>query len=215
MFEKITTVLVSLIGLFVLVAVVGAVAMVALAATGDVGQANGCRNDTPDSSGVHQVRGVNSDSKLADSWQSKWVEFDAKLDAGQAATVSFTESEVTSRAARYLDEKNAPINNLIICFHDGSAEASANVDLPILGDLPAVGGALDANVLVRGTIDLSGGNPKIVITDIEAGNLPSSAAERLEGQIEDLVNDRLDDLSLEHTMTATFSEGSVEISGTP
>jgi len=215
MAEKITTIIVSLIGLVVLAALVGSVAMVGLAATGDVGEANGCRNDTADASGAHEVRGVNSDAALADAWQAKWSEFDSKLDAGQSASVSFTESESTSRAVRYLQEKDAPITNLIICFHDGVAEASGNVDLPVLGDLPGVGGAFDSNVLVRGTVDLSGANPTIQITNVEAGNLPGDAAEQLMGSIEDVVNGRLDDLNLQHKMTVNFSEGSVEISGTP
>jgi len=34
-------------------------------------------------------------------------------------------------------------------------------------------------------------------------------------RIEDVVNSRLDDLNLQHNMTVKFSEGSVEISGTP
>ncbi|HLC28441.1 MAG TPA: hypothetical protein VJL07_03240 [Dehalococcoidia bacterium] len=215
MAERITTIIVSLIGLVVLAAVAGSVAMVGLAATGDVGEANGCRNDVADASGTHEVRGVNSDATLADAWQAKWSEFDSKLDAGQSASVSFTESESTSRAARYLDQKDAPITNLIICFHDGVAEASGNVDLPVLGDLPGIGGAFDSNVLVRGTIDLGGANPTIQITKTEAGNLPADAAEQLKGSIEAVVNDRLNDLNLQHKTTVKFSEGSVEISGTP
>jgi hypothetical protein len=215
MAERITGIIVTLIGLGVLIGVIGAVTMVALATTGDVGQANGCRSDVADASGNYEVRGVNSDSTLADAWQAKWSDFDAKLDAGQSASVSFTESESTSRSARYLDSKEAPLSNLVICFHDGEAEASASVDLPLLADLPGVGGMFDTNVLARGTIDFSGAKPKIVIREIEAGNLPADAAERLKGQIEDAVNDRLTDLNLQHKHTAEFSEGSITINGTP
>lgn len=215
MAERITGIIVTLIGLGVLVAVVGAVTMVALATTGDVGQANGCRSDVADASGNHEVRGVNSDATLADAWQAKWSEFDAKLDAGQSASVTFTESESSSRVARHFDTKEAPINNLVICFHDGVAEASAKVDLPVLAELPGVGGMFDTDVLARGTIDFSGAKPKIVITEIQAGNLPDDAAERLKGQIEDLVNDHINDLNLQHKYTPVFSEGSITINGTP
>ena len=119
MAERITGIVVTLIGLGVVLAIVGAVTMVALATTGEVGQANGCRSDVADPSGNYEVRGVNSDSTLADAWQAKWSDFDAKLDAGQSASVSFTESESTSRSARYLDSKEAPIRDLVICFHEG------------------------------------------------------------------------------------------------
>ena len=210
MVDKLTTIIVSLIGLFVLVVVIGAVAMAALAVTGDVGEANACR-----AAGGDEVRGVNTDSALSDAWQAKWSDFDGKLDAGQPATVSFTESESTSRATRYLDSKDAPIENLVICFHEGSAEASGKVKLPLLGDIPGIGGVLESNVLVRGTIDLSCVDPKVTISEIEAGNLPSNAADQLKGQIEGVVNDRLKDLNNQHNLTVTFSEGSVEISGTP
>jgi hypothetical protein len=215
MAERITGVIVTLIGLGVLVAIVGAVTMVALATTGDVGQANGCRSDVANASGNHEVRGVNADATLADAWQAKWSDFDAKLDAGQSASVSFTESESTSRSVRQLDAKEAPLRNLIICFHDGEAEASANVDLPVLAELPGVGGMFDTNVLARGTIDFSGAKPKIVIREIKAGKLPADAAERLKGQIEDVVNERINDLNLQHKHTPVFSEGSITINGTP
>lgn len=211
MAERITSIIVTLIGLCVLAAVVGAVTLTALAATGGAGDPNGCRND----SGEGEVRGVNNESALTDAWQTRWLAFDRQLDSGQPASVSFTESESTSRAARYLDSKDAPVENLVICFHEGEAEASAKVKLPILGDLPGIGGVFETNVLARGTIDFSGASPKVTITKIEAGNLPGDAAERLKGSIEDMVNDRLDDLNLQHKHTAKFTEGSIEISGTP
>ncbi len=215
MAERITAILVTVIGLSVLGIFIAAVVLVALAATGDVGEANGCLSDQANATGEHEVRGVNTDSTLSDAWQAKWREFDAKLDAGQSASVSFTESESTSRSTRYLDSKDAPIKDLVICFHDGDAEAIAKVGLPILADLPGIGDSLDTNVRVRGTMDFSGVNPRIVVSEIEAGNLPDKAAERLKGRIEGVINDRLDDLRLEHKYTPKFSEGAIEITGTP
>ncbi len=215
MTEKILTVITSLIGLGVVAAIIGAITLTALAATGGPGETNGCRSDQANASGEHEVRGVTSESALADTWQAKWSVFDQQLDAGQPASVSFTESESTSRATRYLDAKEAPLNDLVVCFHDGEAEASGKVKLPVLGDLPGVGGAFESNVQARGTIDFSGPHPKITMTKFEAGNLPSSAADRLEGQVEDMINDRLGDLNLEHKYTPKFSEGAIEISGIP
>ena len=215
MARTITNILVSIIAFCVLGAVGGVVVLTALAATGDVTDAEGCRSDVADAAGQHEVRGVNSEATLADAWQAKWQAFDAQLDAGQPATVSFTESEATSRAQRFLDSKESPVTNLKLCFHEGSAEATGNVDLPILADLPGIGDSLNSNARARGTIDFSGANPRIVITEIEAGNLPAEAAERLKGRIEGVINDRLDDLLLQHKLAVKFTEGAVEISGTP
>ena len=67
----------------------------------------------------------------------------------------------------------------------------------------------------RGAIDFSGPYPRIRMTKFEAGNLPSSAADRLKGQVEDMINDQLRDLTLQHNYTPKFSEGAIEISGTP
>jgi hypothetical protein len=212
---KITNVLVSLIALSVVAMLTGVVVLTALAATGDVGEAGGCRSEVANTAGEHEVRGVNNDNAVADAWQAKWEDFDAKLDAGQSATVSFTESEMTSRAQRYLDSKEAPLKDVRVCFHDGWAEATASVDLPILADLPGIGDSLDTNVRAAGTMDFEGVSPRIVITEVEAGNLPAEASERLKGRIEDAVNDRIDDLFFQHSHSATFTEGSVEVSGQP
>jgi hypothetical protein len=215
MAQKITTVVSTLIGLCVLAAIIGAITLTALAATGGPGDSSGCRNDQANASGQNEVRGVNNEEVLATAWQAKWSAFDQQLDAGQAASVSFTESESTSRAARYLDAKGAPLKDLIVCFHDGEAEASGKVELPVLSDLPGVGGAFGSRVLARGTIDFSSPHPKITITKFEAGNLPSSAADRLKGQVEDMINDHLGDLTNQHKYTPKFSEGAIEISGNP
>ena len=215
MATAITNILVSIIMFCVLAAVAGVVVLTALAATGDVASGEGCRSDVADAAGQHEVRGVNNEGALADAWQAKWQAFDAQLDAGQSATVSFTESEATSRAQRFLNSKESPVENLKICFHDGSAEATGNVGLPILADLPGIGDSLNSNVRARGTMDFSGTSPRIVITEIEAGNLPAEAAERLKGRVEGVINDRLDDLLLQHKLSATFTEGKMEISGTP
>src|SRR5205809_4852823 len=135
MTEKILAVITSLMGLGVVAAIIGAITLTALAATGGPGETNGCRSDQANASGQHEVRGVNNEAALADTWQAKWATFDQQLDAGQTASVSFTESESSSRATRYLDSKEAPVDDLTVCFHNGEAEASGKVKLPVLGDL--------------------------------------------------------------------------------
>ena len=215
MAAALTNILVSIIVFCLLAAVAGVVVLTALAATGDVSVSEGCRSDVANAAGQYEVRGLNSEGALADAWQAKWQAFDAQLDAGQPATVSFTESEATSRAQRFLDSKEAPLKDLKLCFHEGTTEATGNFDLPILADLPGIGDSLDSNVRARGTMDFSGANPRIVITEIEAGNLPADAAERLKGRIEGVINDCLDDLLPQHKLSAKLTEGAIEISGTP
>jgi hypothetical protein len=217
MAARITNVLVTLIVLGVVGVLGGVVVLTALAATGEVGNTNGCRSEVgdPSGSGEHEVRGVNNDLELAAAWQAKWDAFDAQLDSGQAATVSFSESEVTSRAAKFLIAKEAPVQDIMICFHNGAAEATAKVDVPVLAEIPGIGEAIDAEVRARGTIDFSGPNPQIVITELEAGNMPAEASERVTSEVEAVINDRLDDYNSEHQLSVKFTEGSIEISGQP
>src|SRR5436309_6846276 len=118
MTEKILAVITSLMGLGVVAAIIGAITLTALAATGGPSETNGCRSDQANASGQREVRGINNEDVLATAWQTKWSPFDQQLDAGQPASVSFTESESTSRATRYLDSNEASLKDLIICFYD-------------------------------------------------------------------------------------------------
>jgi len=209
--NKILLLISWLIGAGVLAVVVGVVVLGVMAATGDFGKPNECisaAGGTP--------RGVSTDSGVADQWDANWKAFDDRLDGGQAATVTFTESEVTSRADEFLKNKKAPVDDVVICFHDGSAEARGKVELPVLGAVPVIGSAFKTQVKITGTMDLSGTNPQIVITDIEAGNLPGTAVDQVEDTVRDIINSRLDDLNLSHQYPKiTFTEGSVQIDGTP
>src|SRR5712691_3612139 len=96
-----------LIGLGVVVAVGGVVVLGVLAATGDFGKANECISQAPDAAGA-PPRGVSTDLAVADQWDAKWKSFDSALGAGQAGSVSFTESEATSKANQFLKDKGAP-----------------------------------------------------------------------------------------------------------
>lgn len=213
--NKILLLISWLIGAGVLVVVVGVIVLGVMAATGDFGKANECISKAPGAEDA-PPRGVSTDSGVADQWDANWKAFDDQLDGGQAATVTFTESEVTSRADEFLKNKKAPVDDVVICFHDGSAEARGKVELPVLGAVPVIGSAFKTQVKITGTMDLSGPHPKIVITDIEAGNLPGTAVDQVEDTVRDIINSRLDDLNLSHQYPKiTFTEGSVQIDGTP
>jgi hypothetical protein len=204
-----------LFGAGVVVIVAGVVVIGVMAATGDFGKTNECISEAAGAAGA-PPRGVSSDSGAADQWDAKWKTFDTNLDGGQSTSVTFTESEVTARAQKFLDRKSAPVEDVVICFHDGSAEARGKVELPVLGGIPVIGGAFSTNVKIRGTMDLSGTHPQVVITDIEAGNLPGTAVDQVEDTVRDIINSRLDDLNLSHQYpSVTFTEGSVQIDGTP
>ncbi|MEE8346245.1 MAG: hypothetical protein V3S20_02740, partial [Dehalococcoidia bacterium] len=65
----------------------------------------------------------------ADGFQQKWDDFDAVLDGGSPSSVSFSESEVTSRADQYIrDETNVDFADVRICIHDGFGEATAKLE---------------------------------------------------------------------------------------
>ena len=143
---------------------------------------------------------------LAQALQDKLDAFDEQLDAGQAASFTFDESEATSRGQQFLDENDAPIDDLKICFHPEGPSAS--------GKVSAVAG-LDLDVKVSGDVNLSGEHPRIDDLDIDVGQMPGFVTGGLEGLIEDVINDQLDHIDIEHRLTITFGEGTATLSGQP
>jgi len=143
----------------------------------------------------------------AEGFQQNWDGFDAVLDSGTTSSVSFNESEISSRADQYIrDETDVDFVDVRICIHDGFGEASAKLEA-ILG--------LETEVMVTGTVDLTGDTPQAQITDIEIGNVPSFIVDIVEGQIEDAVDEALENIDLSHTYTPTLTEGQALIDGEP
>ena len=176
------------------VSVIAAVVIALLALMGSVGA---CGGDT---------RLVEVSPSLATQFQDKWDAFNDSLEAGQPATVVFNESEVTSRGTTFLEEKDAPISGLKVCLNPGEGEATAKIDVPFFGDV---------DVMVRGTVDLSGSTPKVDIRDIQVGGVPDFIADRIKGQIRSVINDQLDDLDIEHRYDLQIGAGQASISGQP
>ncbi|HJX61630.1 MAG TPA: hypothetical protein VJ578_03585 [Dehalococcoidia bacterium] len=143
---------------------------------------------------------------LAEQLQAKLDDLDAQLDAGQAASITFDESEATSRGRRFLDEENAPVADLKICLNPDGPSAS--------GSLEAVLG-LDVTAKVSGDLFLDGEHPRVDNLDIDVGTVPGFAAGGFEGVVEDVINDQLEHISLEHQLTITFGEGMATLSGQP
>lgn len=95
-------------------------------------------------------------------FQNKWDGF--KLRASSATTSeTFSESRITSRGVQFLEDEEIDLENLQVFFcKEGYAEATVTI----------VGGGPDIELLVRGTLDLSGDFPLIDIEKIQVGNLP-------------------------------------------
>ena len=151
-------------------------------------------------------REVESSSALAQQFQTKLDDFEAELDAGQAASFTFDESEATSRGREFLEEENAPIEDLKVCFNPEGPSAS--------GKLSAVLG-LDVTVKVSGDLDLSGEHPRIDDLDIDIGSVPGFITGGLEGVVKGVINDQPDHIDVEHQLSITFGEGTATLSGQP
>lgn len=142
----------------------------------------------------------------SDAFQEKWDAMDDTLDGGSPASTDFNESEVSSRADRYLtDETDAPFGDVRVCLHDGYGEGSGTISL--LG--------IDVEVKVKGNMDLTGPSPVAKIDDIEVGSVPGFATDLIEGIVEDSIEEGLNDIELNHDYQATLTEGNAKIDGTP
>ncbi len=152
-------------------------------------------------------RPITTSIQLASSFQDAWDDLEAALDAGQPASATFTESEVTSRADLWLEEHDAPIDEILICFGDGTASASAKIDIPFVPG--------DIDVLTSGTLILTGDVADADVEKIEVGGLPDLLTDLVEDFIDNVIEDQTEILELNHAYTLVFTEGEVTISGLP
>jgi hypothetical protein len=124
--------------------------------------------------------------------------------AQRGGTGSFTELQATSRGVDYINEKDAPVEDLQVYFcPQGYAEASGKVK--ILG--------MKSTVVVRGTLDLSGPQPQIDIQQVRAGNLPSAAARPVVNAILNAGNLKTLDIN-ERITQLVYTDGQVAVTVT-
>ena len=189
-------IILSVFGLIVLAVALGGV-LGGLAITGGPGDC--------EPGGVGPI--VVSDA-MSDAFQQKWDVFDATLDAGSPASVTFSESEVTSRAVAWINSAGGPdFDDARVCIHDGYGEATGTL---------RSWGIFDVKFKLRGTVELSGNRLLTDIEDIDIGNVPDPLHLWFEGQLEDPIEEGLDNLGLEpHTYTVTLTEGMATIDGQP
>ena len=151
-------------------------------------------------------RQVQSNPALAQQLQAKLDQLEAQLDAGQAASITFDESEATSRGRQFLEDENAPIADLKICFNSDGPSASGNLNA-VLG--------LDVTAKVSGDFFLAGEHPRVDNLNIDVGSVPGFVTGGFEDAIKNVINDQLDHISIDHPLTITFGEGTATISGQP
>ena len=144
----------------------------------------------------------------AAAFQTKWDQLNGTLDAGQPSAVIFTEGEVTGRARQWVEDKDVPVSDLVVCFsaEDGGA-AFGKVEVPFFPG--------DVDLLARGTMNLRGEHPDADIDKMEAGNLPGPLTNLVENFINTLIDDQANDIDLDHDYGVSFRDGEVEISGQP
>lgn len=145
--------------------------------------------------------------EAAATFQTKLDQLNDALEAGQVSTVVFDESEATSHARLWVEEHDAPVSDLLICFSADGGSASAKVDVPFFPG--------DVDVLIRGTMILTDVHPEADIDEIKVGGLPGPLTDLVEGFVNDLIEDQTEEIELSHDYGLTFGEGEITISGQP
>lgn len=149
-------------------------------------------------------RDIPVSSAAAQAVDDKWDVFSDQIASG-SGSVTYTETEVTSRGVRYLDDHDVPLDDLqVYLCPQGYGEATGKMSVA----------GVDANVLIRGTLDLSGEQPRIDIQSIKAGNLPGAIATTLVNQILDRAGVKTIDVE-ENLTSITIVDGQVTLTGAP
>jgi hypothetical protein len=149
-------------------------------------------------------RAVPVSAAASQELRAAWRAFGAQAAQGPAS-ISITETQATSRGVEYVEEKDAPVEELQVYFCPGGyAEASGRIS--VLG--------AKTKVVVRGTLDLSGSSPRIQIDSVRAGNLPSFIAKPAVDLVLNTGDLRTLDLD-EHLTGIQFSDGIAHVQGGP
>ncbi len=190
---------------------VAVIVLFSLLTSGDLGPQDGCKDpDTGD------IRSIPLSDALAGEFDQAWDAANAAVDGGQAeASFTLTEAQVSSRANSFLEAGDAPVTEVTVCFHDGSAEARAKVEVPTLATLPLVGSVFEPDVKAAGNVDFRGERPSLDLTELDAGGLPGFIEDAIKDRAEDEVNKLLDDLQLDHAYSLTFTEGQIQVTVRP
>ena len=118
----------------------------------------------------------------------------AAVDAGEKKQVSLviTEKEINSKLVQMLAEEELPLlKRILINFGDGYFLTYSVVDTP----------GIDAKTGLIGRIEITNGNPKLVIDEFNLGKLPlpKSVNRRVEQLLNIMVSLQLPDMPLDIT----------------
>jgi hypothetical protein len=150
------------------------------------------------------------DDAQAASFQRKWGAFQDTLDAvnaGQPAEptrfVAFTESEISSRANEYVDDRHIPIDDIRVCLDQGHGIGTGTVS--ILG--------FDTKVRLKGTVEFTSDSARPRIDEMKIGNVPGF----MSAPLRRLVNRQLDRAAVDvvnaHNYQVLIGEGSGAVAG--
>lgn len=161
---------------------------------------------SPDVCNDHEVE---TSTKGASDARAKWDGFREELRSEGSAVVTLTEQEVTGRANEFVEEHDLAVDDLRVFFcppdedhPDGFGQLSASVGL----------GPLDADVVVRGTLDTEPTGEAIAIEEVAIGGLPGFSTAWVDGPVESIVEEEQLDIEEDITSVA-FGDGTVTIEG--
>lgn len=151
-------------------------------------------------------RQVITNSALSQSYEQRWLQFQAQLTSGRPASLTVTDSEATSRTQDFLTTNDAPVHNVRLCFVPGGADVNGTISAPFGPDI---------DVRLKGNADLGGRHPRANIDSIKIGGLPSFVTRPFTGLVTRIVDDQANRVELDHRLSVQTAEGNAEISGQP
>lgn len=141
------------------------------------------------------------DRQLAGAVDSRWHAFDDSTQ--EIGSVSFTEAELTELARAYVADSGVPVSDVVICLHEGYAEGSASVNLPL---------GLRIRTRLDAVVEFPGRHPKASIRNVRIGGLPGFFATPIGRLFDEAVERPLGRVDLENSYDGPiFEEGSLEI----
>jgi hypothetical protein len=187
----------ALFGAFILAPTVLAAGLFALAAFGDPGDCGA--GPSP----------ALSQAQLASVFDAKWSAVQYQVALGQQASVTFTEDEVTARAARFLEEQGraGTVRDLRICFgDDGAVEVSGTVSPPLGPDFRVRG---------RGHVSVPSAHPAASITELRVGSVPGFISGLAAGPINDFLQSQFQSIVVAPRVDLAVRDGELTVTARP
>jgi hypothetical protein len=102
-------------------------------------------------------------------FQANWFALLQGVGQGEAVPLRVTEGQASILGDGYLEGRDVPVDNFRMYFcPDGTAEATGSLDTF----------GLSSKVLVRGTLNIDGPDPRVELDSIEVGNFPGFLSDK-------------------------------------